>query len=115
MNKLQTLQTRNKIRQLIRISNRHKNVLRWSSNETNEHIQRKLDICKYFKKNNIEFMTEAVFHNGLRCDILVCDEERIVEILNTESEESILRKKKVYPLPVVFIDANKEFDERMCN
>ena len=113
MNQLEKLKTRNKIRQLIRISNRHKDVLRWSSNETENHLNMKFKICKYLKKKGIEFYSEAILNNGLRCDIISADEEKIIEVVNSETEKSIARKKKVYPLEVVFVDAYQDFREEL--
>ena len=113
MNYKQLLEQRNKIKNLIRISNRHKNVLRWSSNETDSHLNMKLEICKYLKKNNLEFYTECIFLNGKRADIVVADLGFIIEILNSEKEESIKNKQKFYPLEIRTINTNQEFREEL--
>lgn len=44
-----------------------------------------------------EFITEAIFKNGARCDILDLTEGTIYEILNTETEEEFKEKIKNYP------------------
>ena len=113
MNQQTLLRQRNSVANLIRTMNRHKNCLKWSSNETDDHIKMKLEICKYLKQNNIEFYTEAIFHSGLRADIVDADRLYCIEIVNTESEESIMRKRKDYPLPIIVVNANQEFNEKL--
>ncbi len=114
MNKKELLLRRNKIKNLIRISNRHRNVLKWSSKETDEHIDMKLAICKYLKENGLEYYCEAIFEKSrLRADIVVADRELIIEVVDSETEESKERKRTSYPLPVIFVDANQEFSEKL--
>lgn len=86
--------------QLIRTSNRfgsQRNVLRWSSGETKEHIMKKLEICMELKEWQHEFLTEAIFKNGTRCDILDLTDGTIYEILCSETEERFQEKIKKYP------------------
>jgi hypothetical protein len=97
-------------RDSIRISNRNLNVLKWSSSESDEHIQMKLEICKYLKKNHKHFYTEAVFKDGSgKCDILNADDLVIYEIYDSEKEKSLISKKKKYPFPVITINARQKF------
>ena len=42
MSKIQ--KKRNEISRMLRMSNRHRNVMRWSPNETIEHVSRKFEI-----------------------------------------------------------------------
>ena len=96
--------TINKNLQLIRMSNRfgsQRNVLRWSNGETKEHILKKLEICIELKEWGHEFITEAIFKEGARCDVLDLTEGTIYEILCTETEEKFEQKIQNYP---------KEFD-----
>jgi sugar-specific transcriptional regulator TrmB len=92
-----------KIRQnlnLVRMNNRigsHRNTLRWSSAETKAHILKKLEICMELKEWGHEFLTEAIFKNGARCDVLDLTEGTIYEILNTETDELLEEKVKTYP------------------
>ena len=116
MNKAELLRTRWKTAQLIRIGNRNKNALKWSPNETEEHINMKFQIAKYLLKNNEEFYCEAIFANGSgRCDILAADRQICLEVVNSETEISIAKKRAKYPLPVIFVNASQEFDEKLIN
>jgi len=113
MNKTELMEQRNSVKRLIRIMNRNKNCLKWGSNETNEHIQMKLEICKYLKKQKIEFYTEAIFENGDRADIVNADSGIIYEVYQTEKIESLEKKSKKYPLEVRYIKAGQEFKEEL--
>lgn len=86
--------------QLIRTSNRfgsQRNLLRWSNAETKEHILKKLEVCMELKGWGHEFITEAIFKNGARCDVLDLTEGTIYEILHTETEEKYRQKIQRYP------------------
>jgi len=105
---------RNRVKYLIEIWNRNRNVLKWNPNESDEHIQMKLEICKYLRKQGEEFYTETVFTGGKgRADIVSADRELIIEVVNSEKEKSIIEKQKKYPLPIIFVDANQEFKEEL--
>lgn len=104
---------RNKVRQKIRISNRRANVLCWSINETDAHIRMKLEICKWLKKNGKQFYTEAIFENGLRADIVNADDEIIYEVMDSESLDSIDKKKEEYPFEIRTVEADQEFKEEL--
>jgi len=96
------------------MSNRHKNVLNWGHNETDAHIQMKLEICKYLKKMGEEFYTEAIFIQGRgRADIVSADRGLIIEVTDSEKEPSIIAKQKKYPLPLITIKANQEWKEEL--
>jgi hypothetical protein len=113
MNTLQKIGQRNRIRQLIEQSNRRPNGLYWGSGETEAHIQMKLEICKWLKKQGKEFMTEAKLITGQRCDIINCDDAVIYEVVESESEESIEKKRKDYPLEIIVVKANQPFNEKL--
>ena len=98
---------------LLRVSNRKVNVLRWSVNETDAHINRKFEICKALKKIDHYFYTEAIFKSGLRADVIDADEIVAYEVYNTESLDSLKKKRDSYPIEVRFIDANEEWYEDM--
>ena len=105
---------RNNISRLLRISNRNRNALRWGSNETDEHITMKFNICKTLKEWGHEFYTEAIFDDtGLRADVIDADEGIVYEVVSSEEKESIERKKSLYPLEVRVIDADQEFTPKL--
>jgi len=121
------LRNRHEVRNSIRIMNRNRNCFKWGSNETDAHINMKFAICKWLKKNKIEFYSEAIFDEnskhfifkgfkcpkGLRADVVNADEKIIYEVYQTESKESLEQKAKNYPFEVRFIDANQMFREEL--
>ena len=107
-------QKRNEVSRLLRMSNRHRNVLRWSHNETVEHISMKFEICMKLKKWGHEFYTEAIFDDsGLRADVIDADTGVVYEVYQTEGIKSLKKKAQFYPLEVRFVDANQQFEEKM--
>jgi hypothetical protein len=83
--------------QHIRISNRKLNCLRWGSNETKGHILKKLEVCIELKEIEHEFITEAIFVNGGRADVIDLTEGVVYEVLVSEKEENFNEKIKKYP------------------
>ena len=111
---MNTQRKRNEVSRLLRISNRHRNVLRWGSNETDEHVRMKFEICMLLKKWGHDFYTEAIFDDsGLRADVIDADTGVVYEVYQTEGMESLKKKAQFYPLEVRFVDANQEFEEKM--
>ena len=105
---------RNAISRLLRISNRNRDALRWGSNETDEHITMKFQICKTLKEWDHEFYTEAIFDDsGLRADVIDADEGIVYEVVHSEDAESIEKKKALYPLEVRVVYADQEFTPKL--
>jgi hypothetical protein len=72
----------------------------------------KFQICKKLKDWGHEFYTEAIFDDsGLRADVIDADEGIIYEVVNTENNESLIRKGRHYPLEIRVVDANQKFSE----
>jgi len=88
---------RNECIQLVNKSNRKINEIRISKSESQEHIKKKMEICESLEKQNKHFITEAIFSTGGRADILVLDDFKVIEIVCSEKEESLIRKKSKYP------------------
>ena len=105
MNQLELQTRRNNIRRLFRHqSGIHVNCVRINSGNTYEHERAKFEECWKLAKLGKEFLTEAETPDkSKRADIVCLDEGYIIEIVNTESEESLIRKSKVYPLPIVIV------------
>lgn len=106
MNKADTIRFRNENAQLVRMSNRnHRNCVRFSSNETREHLAKKVELCHDLKKKKMEFITEAIFQNGARCDILSLDDGVVYEVLKSEKIEQAKKKEDYYPqeLEIIFV------------
>jgi hypothetical protein len=105
---------RNNISRLLRTSNRNRNAFRWSTSETDKHIEMKFKICKQLKEWGHEFYTEAIFDStGLRADVIDADAGIIYEVVNTEGVESIAKKKGLYPLEIRVVNANEKFSEEL--
>jgi hypothetical protein len=114
MNQLQILMKRRNTLNLFRSSNRKPNGLYWHSGETDEHIQMKLEICKYLKRTGKEFLTEAIFVDGSgRCDIVNLDEGIGYEVYSTEGELSLLKKQELYSIEIILVDAKQKFNEKL--
>jgi len=109
MNKLELMQFRNKCMQkLDRAYRPTRNVIRFSHTETIEHYLQKCKVCYELKKMNIEFVCEARFYEGTRADIYVIDKDLAIEVLHTEKNENLEKKRKEYPCWVVGIRTKEE-------
>lgn len=100
MNKKELLRKRNDAMREIRYTNKagsHRNCIRINVNNSIEHEITKLKICYDLIKSGKEIITEAIFVNGSRADILVLDDYKIIEVLYSESKSSCLEKAKKYP------------------
>ena len=88
-----------------------------TSNESPIHAQVKTLVALYFQKMDYEVFSEVNLKDLTgRCDLVVISIKHatayIVEIVNSESKESIERKKSEYPLEVIFVDAKTfNYDE----
>ena len=82
-------------------SGSHVNCIRINTNNTLEHEIEKLKICFWIIKNGGAVLTEGKFENGEGTpDIINLVEGSIIEIVHTETEESIKKKIEKYPLPI---------------
>jgi len=88
---------RNACLNLVRPANRKLNEVRISSGENLVHQDKKVEICKRLRSAGKHYVTEAIFKTGGRADILVLDDFTAIEVVNTESNDSIIRKAKEYP------------------
>lgn len=114
MNERMKMAFKNATSQLVRMSNRQRNVLRWSANESRSHVLMKFEICDYIKKQGEEFICEAIFEgNKGRCDVLWLDRGYCIEVFESEKEHSLLLKSEKYPLPLIIVKANQKFHETL--
>jgi len=88
---------RNACVNLVRCSNRKLNEIRVSEGESKIHRSKKREVCDNLLKEGKHFITEAIFNTGGRADILILDDFKAIEIVNTESDESIAKKMLDYP------------------
>lgn len=113
MNQLQTQKRRNDTARHFRPMNRREGGLYWGSGETDDHILMKLEICKHLKREGKQFYTEAILMDGNRADVVNLDDGVIYEVVESETEKSLLRKIMEYPLRVIIVYAGQPFDEKM--
>ena len=66
--------------------------------EKSQHRFFKFLVCDWCWENKIDFMTEVVFNNNQRADIVILDWKVAIEILNSEER---LTKTKHYPIPTI--------------
>lgn len=87
----------------VRPSNRtstHLNCIRLNPNKHHDkHNKAIIKRCLEYLYNGTIFMTECIFVNGERCDILLPTMPLIEEIMITESDERL--NKKNYPFRVI--------------
>lgn len=89
---------RNACLNLIRPGNRVLNIFRQSLGESQDHIDKKIEICNRLRDEGKHFVCEAIFEDGSgRADILCLDNFTAYEVVNTESDESIEKKRRSYP------------------
>jgi len=90
-------------------------VLKFGAGETKEHMLQKAKVCYALNKLNYVFYTEAIFKNGKRADILTFSlgEPVAIEIIASEQEKSIEKKRLNYPCRIVTIPINTDFEEKM--
>lgn len=67
--------------------------------ESKEHRDKKYERWCYWRTQGFCVVTEAILKNGLRPDLIIYNENEIFieEVVKTEKEESIIKKKKTYP------------------
>ena len=82
----------------IRQSNKsgsHVNCIRLNASCSDVHNAEIIARCLEYLKLGVPFMTEAIFHNGQRCDIINLSTQEIHEIMVSESESRFAAK--IYP------------------
>lgn len=99
MNKQKQIQINNSLREVefSNVRGSHINTIRISTSNSLEHEMKKLEICYELREQEIDFMTEVKFVNGGRADVLDLVNGEIIEIVKTESNDSLAKKSGVYP------------------
>jgi hypothetical protein len=106
MNRKQYIQEQRVLRLLDDCRNKDINKLKGSGYpaETDRHYMAKAKKCKELLNKSHRFVTEAKFkYNKGRCDVLDITEGIGYEIVCSEKEESIVKKRKKYPVPIEVI------------
>lgn len=76
-------------------------VVKINSGNTFTHELAKFLLCWKLASEGKQFVTEAIFENGKRADILVLDEFEAWEVLKSETAEQFKKKLDEYPCPVI--------------
>jgi len=77
------------------------NCVRFNTNNTVAHEIKKAEICFELQEAGKTFICEGEFVNGGgKCDICCLDDGVCIELVHSESKESIEKKRKKYPLPI---------------
>ena len=103
---LKEMQAKRELLNKIRYTNRsgsHINCIRLSHANTWQHELKKVEVCWELLKQKKEFITEAIFENGSRADILNLTDGIVIEILHTETVEKFKEKIKKYPIDATYI------------
>lgn len=91
---------------LDKSKNLTENVVKVNSNNTNNHEIAKFIISLDLIKSGKSILTEAIFADGKRADVICIDDMRVYEIIYSEREDSIRHKKESYPLDVTVLYAD---------
>ena len=89
------------------------NSVRLNSHNTLVHELAKTKLSYILIKGGSKILTEVVFENGSRADILDLTNMRVYEILHSEKEKEALKKKEYYPevFDIVFLRATEVLEE----
>ncbi len=101
MNQLDLQTKRNDTARLFRQNSKiHRNCIKLNVANSEIHEMAKVKICWNLLKEGKSFLTECEFENGKRADICVLDDAQVIEIIHSESPESVENKRKLYPLEI---------------
>ena len=84
----------------VRISNRsgnHFKCFRCNVHDSDKHIFAMFNRRLEYRRLGVPVMTEVIFLNKKRCDILLPTTFEIIEILSSETDERFEEKKETYP------------------
>ena len=84
-----------------------RDVIKFSQHETFDHFLAKCLLCWEFKQLSQSFVTESIFANGKRADVFNLSNGTAYEVVKSESNESIERKRKEYPVPLIALRAER--------
>lgn len=114
--KKETWQNRAENRRMLKFSYRQRarrNVIYLSTANSLTHESKKTTICYHLKKLGYEFYTEAELNGGGRADIFVTDIPIAIEIIETETIDSIKQKQQYYPCRLIPITTGQQFREEL--
>ena len=102
MSKTKTQARRNETKRLLdRSFNTKEQVIKINTSNTIEHELAKFLLAWEAACDGKRFVTEAIFSNGKRADILVLDDGEAWEVLKSETKEKFKLKLDEYPCPII--------------
>jgi len=81
------------------------NTIRINTHNTREHELAKCLVALELLYLGKTIITEAIFKNGKRADLICIEDRLIYEITHTEKPDG--HKEQDYPLPILYIKADK--------
>lgn len=93
--------------------NTKENVIKINRTNTFEHELAKFLLAWELMQNGEDIVTEAIFRNNKRADILALKEGTAYEILCSEKPENILKKTKDYPVEIKPFKAEKVIEQSL--
>lgn len=94
--------------------NYKQNIIKINKHNTFQHELAKFLVAWELMQNGQDIITEAIFNNGKRADILSLNDGMAYEVLKTESMKSFNQNKnKLYPCPVIAMNAEQVIKQNM--
>ena len=93
--------------------NTKENVIKINKNNTFEHELAKFLMSWELIQSGQDIVTEAIFQNNKRADILALQDGVAYEILCSEKPENILKKEKEYPVAIKPFKAQKVIEQSL--
>jgi hypothetical protein len=84
----------------------HADCFRFSLNETGKHAKKKFELFYEYRRIGCIVFTELILSDNSRPDLIVCYPDgliEIVEVVESESEESLKDKEERYPFKIVVV------------
>jgi hypothetical protein len=86
----------------------HADCYRFSLNETDKHARKKFELFYEYRRIGCLVFTELILNDNSRPDLIVCFPDgliQIIEVIESETEESIKDKEERYPFQIVKVKA----------
>lgn len=93
--------------------NTKENVIKISRHEKFEHALAKFLLSYELMQTGQDIVTEAIFNNKNRADILALQEGKAYEILCSEKEANLVNKSRDYPVEVRGFNAKKVIEQSL--
>ena len=109
------IRRREALNELDRMKNIGINTCKYNSHNSMQHENAKWKLFTQFRRAGYDVVTECIFSNQSRCDILILDTFTIVEVLHSEKVDDCWKKCESYPskFSIMLVDSSlKLIDKR---